>query len=187
MQQLDKSRYPSEAEYEEVQRGYSILDDYSPDMCAVKAYANEQRIARVTAAVTRESPPHDPYNDCFLTLFRAHDEENQRRIDEQCTSHFLQGASHDNHYQINGAGAPFERLFFQARDQLRKVTEDLAFERKDRAYEQECHAEWEDFDCIDALLAAEKKLRRAREDLEEAQFQIRELCGRIQQLKESSV
>ena len=52
------------------------------------------------------------------------------------------GTSFYDDYDIRGAGAPFERLFFQTRDALDKVTEELAYERKDRDYERECHVEW---------------------------------------------
>ena len=120
-------------------------------------------------------------------MFRVQDEENRRRIDEHYSRHLLMGASMDNRYQINGAGAPFERLFFEARDQLQMVTDDLAFERKDRAYERECLDEWEDFNCIDALLDSQEQLTRAREDLKLAQYEIRDLRDEVRRLKKSSV
>ena len=100
------------------------------------------------------------------------------------TRHFMEGASWDNQYVIQGAGAPFERLFFQARDALHKVTDELAFERKDRAYEKGLLHEWEDFDCIDGLLDAQHKLRLAREDLVSELYENRQLNSTVRQLNE---
>ena len=46
------------------------------------------------------------------------------------------------------------------------MTDELAFERKDIAYEREYRDEWEDFDCINGLLDSQNKLCIASEDLE---------------------
>ena len=96
----------------------------------------------------------------------------------------MEGASWKYEYHIEGAGAPFERLFFQARDALDKVTDELAFERKDRAYEREYRDEWEDFDCINGLLDSQNKLRIAREDLESERYRSRQLRSEVQRLSE---
>ncbi len=88
-------------------------------------------------------------------------------------------------YDIIGAGAPFERLFFQARDALDEVAEKLAYERKDRVYEWECHVEWETFDCINALIYTAQDLSFASRELEHTQDEIRALRRKVQELKES--
>jgi hypothetical protein len=54
-------------------------------------------------------------------------------------------------------------------------------------YEWGCLEEWEDFNCIDTLLDSQEKLTQARQDLEEAQFQIRELRCKVLLLEKSSV
>ncbi len=95
----------------------------------------------------------------------------------------MRGTSFYDDYEIRGAGAPFERLFFQTRDALDKVTEELAYERKDRDFEQECHVEWMDFDRIDALITAEHKLSFKRLELQHAQYEITALRRTVQELK----
>ena len=176
---------PSDAECHDLKRGFSVLDDNSPGMRDVKAYYDEQQMTRAAARerdIAREREDDDWRY--FVNLYRDEDRRNQTRIDEQRTSHFMAGASWDNQYVIQGAGAPFERLFFQARDALHKVTDELAFERKDRAYEKGLLHEWEDFDCIDGLLDAQHKLRLAREDLVSEQYENRQLNETMGELNE---
>ncbi len=64
------------------------------------------------------------------------------------------------------------------------MTNELAFERKDRAYEREYRDEWEDFDCINGLLDSQNKLRIAREDLESERYQSQQLRSEVQRLSE---
>jgi hypothetical protein len=66
------------------------------------------------------------------------------------------------------------------------VTEELAYELKDRDYELECHVEWMDFDCIDALITAEHKLSFKRLSLQHAQYEITALRRTVQELKNPS-
>ena len=151
----------------------------------VKAYYDGQLMVRA-AAVERDIA-REPVDDwrTFINLYKDEDRRNQTRIDEQHTSHFMEGASWNNEYHIPGAGAPFERLFFQARDALNEVAENLAYERKDRDYERACHVEWEDFDCIEALIYTEQDLSQARRELEHTQDEISVLRMEVQELKES--
>jgi hypothetical protein len=170
-----------------LKRGFSVLDDNSPGMRDVKAYYDRQQMARAAAIerdIARELEREDEDQEYFVNFYRAEDRRNQTRIDEQHTSHFMQGASWDNVYNIQGAGAPFERLFFQARDALHKVTDELAYERKDRAYERECRDEWEDFDCINGLLDSQDKLRIAREDLVSEEYRSWQLESEVRHLNE---
>ena len=191
--QEGKSRLPSFEEYDEVKRHYPILYDNSPDMLAVKAYASgRERLAAESAESAGESRHCSEAmsimyssEDGYYVWRRREDAENMSRINSNYTRHHLQGASFDDTYEINGAGAPFERLFFQARDALNEVAENLAYERKDRDYERACHVEWEDFDCIEALIYTEQDLSQARRELEHTQDEISVLRMEVQELKES--
>ena len=115
MQQRDRTCFPSDTEYDEVKRCYFVLDDNSPGMYAVKDYYDYQLRARVAAverdiALERELEDEDE-DDYFVRFFRAEDKKNRTLIDQQHTRHFVEGASLDNHYDIQGASAPFERPF----------------------------------------------------------------------------
>ena len=184
---VDWTRFPSSAEYEKVKEGYSVLDDNSSEMRALKDHHREHQEARKNAFSAEFPVIYADDRYCMDTFFESEDEANRRRISQHRTRHFLYGASMDNHYEICGAGAPFERLFFEAREQLVKATEDLAFERRDRLYDDGLRAEWEDFDCIDRLLDARAKLRTVRHDLDMARREIRDLYDEVRQLKQSSI
>ncbi len=64
------------------------------------------------------------------------------------------------------------------------MTDELAFERKDRAYEQGLRDEWEDFDCINGLLDSQNKLCLAREDLVSELYENWQLNSTVRQLNE---
>ena len=118
MQKLlcDRTSIPSDAECHDLKRGFSVLDDNSPGMRDVKDYYDRQQMARAAAIerdIARELEREDEDQEYSVNFYRAEDRRNQTRIDEQHTSHFMQGASWDNVYNIQGAGAPFERLFFR--------------------------------------------------------------------------
>jgi hypothetical protein len=184
---VDRTCFPSIEEYEKAKQGYSVLDDNSPEMRALKGHHKEHRDAR-TIAYSAEFPVLAGDDDyCVDSFFLREDEANRIRISQHRTRHFLYGASMDHHYEICGAGAPFERLFFEAREQLNQATDELARERCDRAYVEELRAEWEDIDCIEGFLDSQAKLRKAREDLDSAHDQIRYLIDEVQRLKQSSV
>ena len=108
------------------------------------------------------------------------------RINETVTRHRLGGTSFYDDYVTRGAGLPFERLFFQTRDALDKVTEELAYERKDRDCDRACHVDWVDFDCIDALIIAKHKLSFKHRELQHAQDEIAVLRMTVQELKNPS-
>ena len=151
--------FPTDAEYEEVKRSCSILNDNSTEIRAVKDYANQKRQALERTALARSyEPPRDPDEDFYTVFWSRQDKSTLTDLDRHYSRHALRGASKFDDYQIDGAGAPFERLFFEARDQLEKATNDLAFERKDRAYERGCLDEWEDFNFIDTFLVSQEKL-----------------------------
>ena len=147
-------------------------------MIAVRALARDRSDARASAA----SLASDPYDEYHAWIQRE-DRRNMTRINETVTRHRLGGTSFYDDYVIRGAGLPFERLFFQTRDALDKVTEELAYERKDRDYELECHIEWMDFDCIDALIIAEHKLPFKCRELQHAQDEIAVLRMTVQEFK----
>ena len=62
----------------------------------VKAYYDEQQMTRAAARerdIAREREDDDWRY--FVNLYRDEDRRNQTRIDEQRTSHFMEGASSD--------------------------------------------------------------------------------------------
>ena len=204
---IDRTRIPTDEEIDKVKEAYSALDYNSPEMRALRDHHDEHRVAR-RKAYAAEFPglaaefdryehffPHTIQGDqSFYSFFafedeayRRQDEENRRRISHQRSRHFMYGASMDYYYDICGAGAPFERLYFEARDQLQHATDELARERCDRAYEAELRAEWEDFDCIDGFLDSQEKLRTARYDLARARNQIWSLTDEVRLLKQELV
>jgi hypothetical protein len=73
--------------------------------------------------------------DFFLLTVRVTDRENASRINRQRSSYHVGGVL-NNVYRIYGAGAPFERLFFETRQQLDVAIRGLAYERKERDFEK---------------------------------------------------
>ncbi len=71
---------------DEVKRHYPILDDYSPDMLAVKAYASERQNALASAASGRESQPRSDPEDEHYVWLRREDVENMTRESMRTTS-----------------------------------------------------------------------------------------------------
>ena len=114
----------------------------------------------------------DPY-------FIDQDRENIIKINKQLSVHHLPGTLF-GHYTIYGQGAPFERLFFQARDQLRQATKIIADECALRAYET--YAEFDDFNFIDGYLQQRWQISRLDEDLSSARFQLDQLRARAERL-----
>ncbi len=80
-------------------------------MCDVKAYYDEQRMACAAAVekdIAREPEREDEDWWYFVRFYRDEDRRNQTCIDEQHTRHFMESASWDIQYVIQGAGTPFE-------------------------------------------------------------------------------
>jgi hypothetical protein len=105
----------------------------------------------------------DPY-------FVDHDREKIIQINRQINLHHVPGALF-THYVIYGEGAPFERLFFQARDQLMEAIKLLANERAQRAYEKEFD-EYDDFNFIDRYLELRSENSRLNEKLSQARSHL---------------
>jgi hypothetical protein len=83
--------------------------------------------------------------------------------------------------EIYGAGALFERLFFEARNQLQKATHALAYERAGHAYEKE--DEFEDFDSIHEYVHSRSQIRKLESQLELACFHHGQLKEKVESLQ----
>ncbi len=144
-------------------------------MVAVRAFARNCSDARASAA----SAASDPDDEEYRVWFQHEDRRNMTRINENVTRHCLRGTSFYDDYEIRGAARArhLNGCFF-------KVTEELAYERKDRDFERECHVEWMDFDCIDALITAEHKLSFKCLELQHAQYEVTALTRTVKELKE---
>ena len=75
--------------------------------------------------------PKDPIFDEVDPYFFEKDRQDAIRIKKLRDSYYVDGALQD-YYNIYGAGAPFERLFFEARRQLQHAIERLGYERAER-------------------------------------------------------
>ena len=114
MRSQARSKIPTTAEWDALHEAAPILDDESPDMRAVCEHYMRHRdeIERASGG-----------DDFFLST----DRENASKIDGRCSSYYVGGVLH-RVYSIYGAGAPFERLFFETRQQLDDTTRQLAYE-----------------------------------------------------------
>ncbi len=116
-------------------------------MIAVRAFARYRSDARASAASVA-SDPDDEYrvwypreqdrsdacasaasvaselDDEYRVWYQREARRNMTQINETVTRHRLRGASFYDDYEIRGAGAPFERLLFQTRNALDKMTEE---------------------------------------------------------------
>ena len=124
----------------------------------------------------------EPLEDQYLV---EDDRENTTKINKQISVHHVPGALF-GHYCIYGEGAPFERLFFQARDQLVEATKTLANERAQREYEEE--DEFDDRDCsfINCYLELRKQNSLLEDSLFSARFQRDQLRYRVERLGPSA-
>ena len=118
MRSQPRSKIPTTAEWDALHEAAPILDDESPDMRAVCEHymLHRDEIERASGG-----------GDFFLPT----DRENASRSNGQFSSYNLGGILNDV-YRIYGAGAPFERLFFETRQQLADTLPELAYERKER-------------------------------------------------------
>lgn len=88
------------------------------------------------------------YDDFFLLA----DRENASRINRQRSSYHVGGVLKDV-YRIYGAGAPFERLFFETRQQLDATIRELAYERKERDFEKALDPRYHDYNFYEGYLS----------------------------------
>jgi hypothetical protein len=177
--------FPTEADLDRLEKQFSVCDDSAPDMQAIADRYNKHMPVLEQCYYSQHEPLlsvpepvdiEDPY-------FIDHDRENIIKINKQLSVHQLPGALFGN-YTIYGEGAPFERLFFQARDQLRQATKTIADERALRAYET--YAEFDDFNFIDGYLEQRWQNSRLDADLSSARFQLGQLRARVKRLERSA-
>ena len=77
-------------------------------------------------------------------LFSHTDRENASRINGRSSSYNVGGILNDV-YCIYGAGAPFERFFFEARRQLDDAIRQLGYERKERKFKKASDPLFDDY------------------------------------------
>ena len=118
-----------------------------------------------------EDPLLDPDFDEVDSYFLEEDRKNAMRIKKQRDAYYVDGAL-EGYYNIYGAGAPFERLFFEAREQLRHAVERLGYERAEREYEKEMDPRFDDFNFIEAYSSSQYELRLTKDKLECAEENV---------------
>ena len=114
MRSQPRSKIPTTAEWDALNEAAPILDDVGAAMRAVCEHYMRHRdeIKRASGG-----------DDFFLST----DRENAIKIDGQFSSYNVGGVLH-RVYRIYGAGAPFERLFFETIQQLVDALRELAYE-----------------------------------------------------------
>ena len=130
---------PTRAEWDALYAAAPILDDEGPSMRAVCEHymLHSDEIERASGG----------YDDFFLLT----DRENASRINRQRSSYQVGGVLNDV-YRIYGAGAPFERLFFETRQQLDVTIRELAYERKEREFEKALDPRFDDYNFYEGYL-----------------------------------
>ena len=129
------------------------------------------------------------YDDFFLLT----DRENASRINRQRSSYHVGGVLNDV-YRIYGAGAPFERLFFETRQQLDVAMRELAYERKEREFEKAPGSLYDDHNFFEAYLSLQdavnayddelcKERAKRRRDRREWEAACRERDTRVRRLR----
>ena len=138
MRSQPRSKIPTTAEWDALHEAAPILDDESPAMRAVCEHYMRHRdeIERASGG-----------DDFFLST----DRENASKIDGQFSSYNVGGVLHRVN-SIYGAGAPFERLFFETRQQLDDTTRQLAYERKEREFEKALDPRYDDYNFFEGYL-----------------------------------
>ena len=131
---------PTRAEWDAVYAAAPILDDEGPSMRAVCEHymLHRDEIERASGG----------YDDFFLLT----DRENASRINRQRSSYQVGGAL-NGVYRIYGAGAPFERLFFETRQQLDVTIRELAYERREREFEKASDPRYDDYNFYEGYLS----------------------------------
>lgn len=176
--------FPSAADWARLDQQFPVCDGSSPELQAIAQRYNQHRAFLEQCYYSQDEPllpvPEPVTIDQY---FVDHDRENTIKINKQISVHHLPGALF-GHYCIYGEGAPFERLFFKARDQLIEATKTLANERAERAYEKD--DEFDDFNFIDGYLELRKQNSNLNEDLSSARFQLGQLRARVELLERSA-
>ena len=134
-----RSSVPTRAEWDALHAAAPILDDKGPSMRGVCEHYMLHR-----NEIERASGEADD-------LFFLTDRENASRIDRQRSAYYVGGMLNDV-YRIYGAGAPFERLFFEARQQLDVAIRELAYERKEREFEKASDPRYDDYNFYEGYL-----------------------------------
>ena len=186
-----RSRFPTRAEWEELYKTAPILDDSSAEMRSVceRYIQHRDDLAMAHDAIMHPLPPpsvmeellldpKDPIFDEVDPYFFEKDRQDAIRIKKLRDSYYVDGALQD-YYNIYGAGAPFERLFFEARRQLQHAIERLGYERAERAYEKEMDPRFDDFNFIEAFSSSQYELRRTNEKLLCAEERVHRLEGEL--------
>ncbi len=122
------------------------------------------------------------------------DRKNSSRINGRCSSYNVGGILNDV-YCIYCAGAPFKRLFFEARRQLDDAIRQLGYERKEREFEKASDPRFDDYNFFEgyaglqaALLDTEGRLdyvnKRRKAELREMWDALFASEQRVQELGE---
>ena len=120
-----------------------------------------------------------PFSKSWIPISFEEDRQNATRIKRLRASYYVDGALQD-YYNIYGAGAPFERLSFEARRQLQHAIERLGYARAERAYEKEMDPRFDDFNFIEAYPSSQYELRRTDEKLLCAEETVHRLEGELE-------
>ena len=146
-----RSKIPTTAQWDALYEAAPILDDEGPEMLSVCEHYMQHR---------------DELKMAFEAdnLVVRTDRENASRINGRRSSYDVGGILNDV-YCIYGAGAPFERLFFEARRQLDDTIRQLGYERKEREFEKASDPRFDDYNFFEgyaglqaALLGTEGRL-----------------------------
>ena len=106
-------------------------------------------------------------------------------IKKQRDAYYVDGAL-EGYYNIYGAGAPFERLFFEAREQLKHAVERLGYERAEREYEKEMDPRFDDFNFIEAYSSSQYELRLTKDKLDCAEEKVYRLQRELDAKRQSA-
>ncbi len=120
-----------------------------------------------------------PSFDEVDSYFLEEDRQNAIQIKKQRNAYHVDGAL-QGYYNIYCAGAPFERLFFEAREQLRNAIELLGYERAGRVYKKKMDQRFDDFNFIEAYSKSLYRLRRSEEELARAEETVNWLQGALE-------
>ena len=176
--------FPSADAWARLEQEFPMMDDDANSALNAIAQRYEQHQPRLEECYEGQYMPLEPVSEPLQgedgTWFEDQDRENAIRINQQRSRHHMPGALHGL-YEIYGAGAPFERLFFEARDQLQKAAHALAYERAQRAYEKE--DEFEDFNFIHEYLHSRSQIIKLESRLDLAFFHQDQLKEKVERLQ----
>jgi hypothetical protein len=163
--------FPSADDWAQLEQEFPVLDDdVNPALNAI-AQGYKKHQPTLEECYEGQYMPLEPVPETVQcedgTWLEDQDRENAIRINRQLSKHQMPGALHGL-YEIYWAGAPFERLFFEARDQQQKAAHALAYERAQRADEKE--DEFDDFNFIHEYLHSRSQISKFESQLELAYF-----------------